>query len=436
MRAINLRKIPFISESAIPWIIWSVAGLYYFFEITLRTLPSTMSHHLMETFQINATHLSILTSFYYYIAYTAMQIPAGLIIDRYSVKKTLFFACLSCILGFILFNSTNNLSIAETGRFVIGLGSAFAYVSALKVASVWLSQRHFGLATCIIDSLGMIGAMFADDILAHMNIISGISQSIHLLIGIGVFIAILIIFVLKDTPDKKVINKEKKSLNTHDKTSVIKKLHLISRNPQIWMIGIVGCFFYLPSAVLGDLFGIPFLKTVYHLSKTTAPICMSVFFAGWIILGPFLGAWSDNIENRCKPIKITLFIEAVLFMILLYFPVLTHSILPEYALFILFFCMGGAMGTHPLLFALAKENYSNKIAGSVVAFTNTLIMLSGLLITPLAGRLLDYSHHTIHTSGVPQYTGMDYIFALTLIPASLILCLIIMRFIKETIKCT
>ena len=89
MRTINLRNIPFIPENAIPWIIWSVAGLYYFFEIIIRTLPSTMSHTLMYIFQINATSLSILTSFFYYIAYVSMQIPAGLMVDRYSVKKVL-----------------------------------------------------------------------------------------------------------------------------------------------------------------------------------------------------------------------------------------------------------------------------------------------------------------------------------------------------------
>lgn len=432
MRTLNLRKIPFISESAIPWIIWSIAGLYYFFEIIIRTLPSTMSHTLMQIFQINATSLSLLTSFYYYIAYTAMQIPAGLMVDRYSVKKVLFFACLSCVFGFIIFNTTKDFHLAEFGRLVIGLGSAFAYVSALKVASVWLSRRNFGLATTIIDSLGMLGAMFADDILARLNITSGIQSSFHLLIAIGLCIAFLIIFVLKDTPDIKVKNKYQTSLNTNDKTKIIKKVIFIAKNPQIWLIGIVGCLFYLPSAVIGDLFGIPFLESVYHLSKEAAPLCMSMFFAGWIVCGPMFGALSDRIGKRCTPITITLFIEAILFSIILYMPMLTGQLMPMYALYILFFMMGAALGTHPLVFALAKENYSNKIAGTVVAFTNTLIMLSGLIITPLAGYLLDYSHHSLGKAGVEHYTMINYTFALSLIPIALIICVFLMAFIKET----
>ncbi|MCX7125775.1 MAG: MFS transporter [Gammaproteobacteria bacterium] len=428
MRTLNLRNIKFIPVAAIPWIIWGIAGLYYFFEIIIRTLPSTMSGTLMQIFQINATSLSVLTSFFYYIAYTVMQIPAGLLVDRYSVKRVLFIACLSCVFGFIVFYSTRDYHLAEFGRLVVGLGSAFAYVSALKVASVWLSRRHFGFATTIMDSLGMLGAMFADDVIAHINIADGIQSSINLLIVIGLFIAFLIIFVLKDTPEARVKNKNQTRLSTNDKTNIFKKLVLIAKNPQIWLVGIVGCLFYLPSAVIGDLFGIPFLKTVYHLSRESAPLCMSVFFAGWIICGPLFGLYSDKVGKRCKPLVITMLIEAFLFSVLLYTPVITGHILPEYMLYILFFAMGAAMGTHPLVFAIAKENYSN----TVVAFTITLIMLSGLLITPLVGYLLDYSHHSLGKVGVEQYTMSNYTFALTLIPISLIICVFIMIFVKET----
>lgn len=59
-------------------------------------------------------------------------------------------------------------------------------------------------------------------------------------------------------------------------------------------------------------------------------------------------------------------------------------------------------------------------------------MLSGLLITPLVGYLLDYSHHSLGKVGVEQYTMSNYTFALTLIPISLIICVFIMIFVKET----
>jgi hypothetical protein len=54
------------------------------------------------------------------------------------------------------------------------------------------------------------------------------------------------------------------------------------------------------------------------------------------------------------------------------------------------------------------------------------------LLTPLAGMLLDYSHHSVNTVGVQHYSMENYTFALSIIPISLVLCLVLMHFIKET----
>lgn len=428
-RSTFLNKI--LNKNAIPWIIWSVAGLYYFFEIILRMLPGTMATELMRFFQINATELGVFTAFYYW-SYTLMQVPAGLIVDRFSIRRTLFTACLMCILGFAIVHASHRIHLAEIGRFIIGFGSAFAYVAALKVASLWLPRNHFGLASCIVDSLGMFGAMFAEIVMVRINIREGYQSSVLLLLISGVIIALLIFLILKDAP--YTINKDGKIQETdrRDKTDVLAKLVLISKNPQIWLIGLVGCLFYLPSSVVGDVWGIPYLCNVYHISKEHASYLLATFFAGWTIVGPFLGAISDEIQRRCMPITVTILLDALFFSIIIFMPLFTSHLLPLSVLFVIFFFIGVATGTHPLVFALAKENYSNRIAGTVVAFTNTLIMLGGVLFQPVVGLLLDLSHGSLYKIGTEHYSASNYTFALSIIPLSLFLSLLLMRFIKET----
>ena len=430
---LDLRKISFINERAIPWIIWSVAGCYYFFEIMLRILPGTMAHHMMETFQITATQFGMFTAFYYW-SYTLMQIPAGLIVDRYSIRKTLFFACLMCIFGFVMIHYTTNINIAELGRFTIGFGSSFAYVAALKVASIWLPPKNFGMASCIVDSLGMFGAIFVELAIVRINITYGYATSLHILLILGFLVALLIHCVLRDKPDKDNLLAPKKhiEINLHDKTDIITKLSSIIKNPQIWLIGLVGALFYLPSSVIGDVWGIPYLKHVYHFTDKEASLTLSLFFAGWVIAGPFLGALSDHICKRCGFLIASIGLDALLFSIIIFAPHFSSHLLPHYALFIMFFIIGAATGTHPLVFALAKENYPNKIAGTVVAFTNTLTMVSGIIFQPIVGVLLDYSHHSLHTHAIQHYTSANYTFALSIIPVSLLLSIAVMLFIKET----
>lgn len=430
MRA-NLDKLPFIRKNHIPWIIWSIAGLFYFYEIILRMLPGTMPTELMNIFHVNATQLGVFTASYY-LSYTLMQIPAGLIVDRFSVRRTLLFATSLCISGFALVHMSDYLGFAEAGRFIIGFGSAFAYVSALKVASIWLPKNHFGLASCIVDSIGMIGAIFTDYVLVRINISSGYQSSVMLLLVTGALVALLIFFIFSDAPEDKEETLAE-SVYRSDHTNILEKLITISKNPQIWLIGIVGLLFYLPSSVLGDVWGLPYLHHVYKLDKTQTSLIMVSFFAGWTIVGPFLGAISDKLQKRCMPVILTILLDAILFSIVIFTPKLSGHILSFEILLAIFFFIGVATGTHPLVFALAKENYRIQIAGTVIAFTNTLIMLGGLLFQPLVGYLLDLHHGSVGLSyTIQQYNANDYTFALSIIPISLIICIILMLFIKET----
>ena len=45
---LDLHKFPFLNEKSIPWIIWSITGLFYFFEIMLRILPGTSTSELIH----------------------------------------------------------------------------------------------------------------------------------------------------------------------------------------------------------------------------------------------------------------------------------------------------------------------------------------------------------------------------------------------------
>src|SRR5690606_30226727 len=92
MNSLHIRK----------WIIWSLAVFFYFYEYFLRVSPSIMVTELMKDFHINAEKVGIISAFYFYI-YALMQLPVGLLMDRYGSRKLLTFGSLACGLGGILF---------------------------------------------------------------------------------------------------------------------------------------------------------------------------------------------------------------------------------------------------------------------------------------------------------------------------------------------
>ena len=428
MFKINLNKIRFISPSMVPWIIWSVAGLFYFYDIILRIYPSTIATEFTRAFQINATQFGFFTSCYY-ITYTAMQIPAGIIVDRISIYKTLFLACLSCLFGVAMIHYFNNIEYAQIGRLIIGFGASFAYVATLKVASIWLPADRFGIATTIADSLGMLGGIFTDEILGKISRASGFRQSETWLIVSGIIIALLILFVLKDRPEKKAHPAH--NINLYDPRKIWNRLANIATSKQIWLIGIVGCLYYLPSSVVGDVWGIPFLQTTYHMSEALADHTISFFFAGWIIVGPFIGLLSDKWRNRWRPITYSIIALLLLFTAVVYLPAI--GIIPgEWTTFLLFFLIGSFTGAHPLVFALAKENFSLRSTGTVIAFTNTLVMIGGVVFQPTTGFILDWANHSIGKATASVYTPHDFTLAMSIMPIALIICWLLMYFIKDT----
>ena len=432
---INLRAIPFIPKKAIPWIIWSIPGLFYFYDVVLRIFPSTIAQQMMTSFQINATQFGTYTACYY-ITYTAMQIPAGIIVDRISIYKTLFIACCCCLFGLLLTHYCHNIQTAYIGRLIIGFGAAFAYVTTLKVASVWLAASNFGIAATIADSLGMLGGIFTDEVLTRLNASEGYQNSEYWLIATGVLIVLLILFVLRDRPRvRKTAAQQHKpcSQNLYDKTSFIQRILNILKNPQIWLIGVVGCLYYLPSSVVGDTWGIPFLKAVYNFNESQADNAISYFFAGWVIFGPIIGWVSDHYRLRIKPISLSILIIFFMFMILIYFPSM-GIMLNVYVVYLLFFLIGILTSAHPLIFAIAKENFPLRSTGAVIATTNTMVMLGGLIFQPLLGKLLDIANGTVGSSGAQIYTAHDYTIAMTILPVALIIAWITMFFISDTGK--
>ncbi|KKL20276.1 hypothetical protein LCGC14_2457090 [marine sediment metagenome] len=86
---------------SLKWVIWGLCAIFYFYEFVLRVSPSVMVDDLMNSFGITASAVGLLTSFYIY-SYAPMQVPVGMLMDHFGVKKVLSIASLVCGFGAII----------------------------------------------------------------------------------------------------------------------------------------------------------------------------------------------------------------------------------------------------------------------------------------------------------------------------------------------
>ncbi len=413
-------------KTILPWVICGIGMLFYCYNYFLRVSPSVMQTDLMQNLHITAFQFGSLAAFYYY-AYTPMQIPVGMIYDRFGPRLVLFFACLTAVFGLGIFITANNFTTACAGRFLIGLGTAFAYIGVLKLASLWLSPNRFATAAGMAVALGMSSGMLSDQYLTRFVQLLGYRNALYTILFVGLCLSVVILLFMRNKPKAE-------SLKTHINSSPMNFLQLLNalkvvlKNPQMWLIGLIGCLLYLPASVFLDLWGIPYLKAVYQLTPAQAADAVSMTFIGWIIAGPSIGALSDKIKRRRSPLLISAIMATITLTIIFYVPGI-----PLFALYSLCFLLGTFCGAHPLCFALGKENSPNQVSGIAVAVTNTLIMVGGLICQPLVGKLLD--KHTLNVvvqNGMPVYTASDYTYALSIVPIGLTLAIFLTFFLKET----
>jgi len=408
-----------------PWLICLIGMFFYCFNYFLRVSPSVMQDDLIQNFHITAYQFGALAGFYYY-AYTPMQLPAGMIYDKFGARPVLFFACLTAVLGLSIFVSADTYGMAAFGRFLVGLGCAFAYIGVLKLASLWLPANRFATAAGLATALAMTTGALSQKYLTKAIQAIGYKEALHFAIFAGLALSVLILLVIRSRP-KQALHTDPLHIPVNTK-QLTKMLRAIVTNPQMWLIGCIGCLSYLPATVFLDLWGIPYFKSVYQLSAEQAVGVTGITFFGWIIAGPIIGALSDKIKRRRTPLMLTSGIAALLLAIVFYVPGLSL-----HTLHIMFFIVGFCCGAHPLCFALGKENNPIQFAGTAVAITNMLIMLGGAIFQPAVGKLLDiHASGVLGTNGLPIYTASDYTFALSVIPIGVGISLLLSFFLKET----
>lgn len=399
--------------------------LFYCFNYFLRSSPGVMQNDLIQSLNISATQFGTLISFYYF-AYTPMQIPAGMIYDKYGTRFVLFFASLIAVSGLGIFVSADTFALACLGRFFIGLGTAFAYIGVLKLASIWLPPSRFAAVAGLTTAIGMTSAALSQKYLACVVEVFGYKSILQVAGYIGLLLSLVILFTLKNRPSQSV-NSMDKMQNPISIRQLFSALGLMFTNPQMWLIGIIGCVLYIPSIIFLDVYGISYFKAAHHITSQQAANISALTFLGWIIGGPIIGIISDKIKRRRLPLIISSAITAILLFVIFYCPGLSLN-----QLSIIAFTAGICCGAHPLCFALGKENNVTQMAGTSVAVTNMFIMFGGMIFPPMIGKLLDRHTTTELINGLHAYTASDYNYALCVVPFGIVLGTVLSMFLKET----
>jgi len=406
----------------LPWMIWGISCLFYFHQYFLRVSINGMEKPLQQHFHITATQLSNVTASFFY-AYILIQVPGGILVDHYGPRRMLTFATLVSGVGCFLFACSSDLMWLNLGRVCMGAGAAFAIVTTLTLGRAWFSHERFVILNGLTLTVGTLGAVLGGAPFAML--IDRIGwRPIMVTAGIiCIVLAILSWLLVRNTP--KIFIRPNGKIVTWSKTW--KGIREVLKNRQVWFAGLFTGTLFLPIASFACLWGVPFLMAKYHISYQMADIAIAMMFIGLGVGGPFMGWFSEVIGYR---ITFSMMFGTILSLILMLFVIYVPHI-PLDLMFVLLFFLGLFLGTSSLAFVIVRESTAGYDTGMAFSLTNVFQLSSGAVSLPIIGYLLDLNWEGTIVNHSHVYLLGDYHKALLIMPISIFLSLIFVRFIKE-----
>lgn len=396
-----------------------VAAIFYCYEFILRIIPGALQTELSTALgHISATTFGQISALYYF-AYSPMQLPVGMLMDRFGPRRLLTLACLCCTLGSWMFTLTSSMFLVGMGRFLVGFGSSFAFVGVLSLTLHWLPKRYFSLVVGLVTTMGMLGLVYGEVKITQWSESIGWEYVLLLIAIIGSGLSVLMFLVVRDGPEGFQHTK-------YPLPEFFRNVLKVLMSPEVWLIGFVGACLYTSLSVFGELWGKTYLEQAHHLTKVEAAKTVSAVFLGWAIGAPIGGYLSDKTGKRVLPLVMGAILALICISIVLYWPGLSYT-----SLNILLFLYGVFSGTEIIVFIMAKECSGAKLSGTVFAATNMIVTLGGVIFQPLVGKLLDTFGDSGIVGGEHIYTVVDYQVALSVLPLSLLLVTILAFFIKD-----
>ncbi|MBA2657636.1 MAG: MFS transporter [Tatlockia sp.] len=402
-----------------PWIIWTIAAGFFFYKYLIQVSPSVMTSDLMKAFNVNGAGLGNLSAFYFY-AYLIMQIPVGIMLDKYSPRLLTTAAIFLCAISTYVFSQTDTLWLACFSRALMGAGAAFAAVSCFKLASLWFSPKKFAFVSGLFMAAAMLGAIGGQMPLSLLVQQFGWRMALEFVSLAGIFLGLIYFATVRDKPLSPSPLARINGPKTESFLTIIK-------NKQTWILSLYSGLAFAPVSVFGGLWGVPFLEIAYDLTRANAALAISSIFMGFAVGAPFLG-WLSDFMGRRKPILFFgTFIAFLCLSLVIY-----GSNLQLTSLIFLLFCFGFGTSGFFTSFAMIREVFPIFLAATVLGIMNTFDSVCEALYEPLVGAFLDWTWEGTLIDGVRQFSEKGYQLALSVLPLSLIFALFCLFFIKET----
>ncbi|MEO2076831.1 MAG: MFS transporter [Bacillus sp. (in: firmicutes)] len=387
------------------WVVFATVLFAYGLIVSQRTAPGLISDQLMKDFSLTASTIGLLTSIQFF-AYAGLQIPIGILSDRFGPNFFLVIGALLNGIGTLIYSVAPNEYVLLFARFLAGIGDATIWVNLVLILSQWFKVNEFVRLLGFAGMTGSLGFLLATVPYSAWIAEAGWRTPFFTTGIVLVLAGILLYYVLVRKPKQlfkdegtKVVKPKKE----REKTLVL--LRRIFSDRQAWATFL--CHFGVVGTYVGFIgsWAVPYGMHVYGMSRSGSSQLIMIGLVGALLGAPLTSWISSRVDSIKRP-----YIVVHLLVLVSWISFLILNGKPSYPLLVLiFFVIGYGNGASALTFAVVRKSFDIKVVGVVSGVANTGGFLSAVLLPGIFGKVLDHFHSS------PVNVGYHYGFIIPVI---------------------
>ena len=382
-------------NSSFRWVVFASVLLTYLFMSSQRTAPGLITEQVMLDFNVTATTIGLLASIQFFV-YTGLQIPMGILADRFGPNFFLMIGAILTGFGTIIYSLGTHEFVLFFARILTGIGDATIWVNMVLILSRWFSAKEFTSLIGVVAATGSLGFLLATVPFSLWVDLLGWRAAFFSTGLLLCLCGILLFIVLVKKPKQSVFEKTNRQ---REKTWVL--LRRIASNRQAWALFL--CHFGIVGTFVGFIgsWAVPYGMNLYGMTRSDASQLILISLIGALIGSPLFSWISSKLEMIKRPYIVVHIILSLSWSTF----VLFKGNPPLFLLTLLFFVIGLMYGANALTFAAVRQSFPIKESGIASGFANTGGFLSAVLLPSIFGYVLDHFQFASGSVGEGYYYG-------------------------------
>ena len=344
-----------------------------------RTALTPIYPQLSEFFG-NASDAKIgAISSFYFLGYVLMQIPSGLLVDKFGKKTVLLPGFALFGVGTLMLAMSTSLNLMYFGNVLAGIGSGTFYGVAFSLTNEYVPKKHRSVATAIVNCGTAVGSGIGMIASSYFISQQGMDWQVIEYVSFATIVVMLVLFLL-------FLNKDVKEKKSEDTTTSLDEKMTFKKLTAPKMLGAYTVYFstcyayYLVNTWLPN-----FLETERGFTGATIGLATSLIFISSVPGALIFSRLADKHSDRKIDLVVFLEIMAAITLCLTVMAGNKTILLIGLVLYGFF----GKVAVEPIIISWLGENVSVKGLATTLGVFNFLGMSSSVIAPSLTGVISD-----------------------------------------------